>query len=86
MSDMTNESRVLEVVRRVVEPSRRDSVRPESFLFDEKLLDSFAIINLVAALEEEFNISIPTEELTTANFAAVRDVIGLVDRLGRAQR
>ncbi len=77
---MTVIERVIEVVRRVVEPSRREQVHAGALLFEEKLLDSFGVINLVGELEAEFGIAVPTEELTVVNFGVVEDIAVLVER------
>jgi acyl carrier protein len=78
---MSVESRVLDVIGRVVEPRHRDKVHPGAWLFEEKLLDSFGIVTLVGEIEQEFGIAIQTEELIPANFAAVPNVVQLVERL-----
>lgn len=79
---MATLDRVCAVVKRVVEERVRDKVTPTARLFDDKLLDSFGVINLVGELEQELGIVIPTESLTAVNFATVEDVARLVDSLG----
>jgi acyl carrier protein len=43
-------------------------------LFESGFLDSFALPDLVSALEAQFSIRIPDEDLKPANFASVRKI------------
>ena len=43
-------------------------------LIDDKILDSFDIISLVTDLSEEFDITIPVEEIIPENFNSVRAI------------
>ena len=71
--------RLLEVATRVVDPNRRATLTPASLLFEDKLLDSFGILQLVAEIETEFAISIRTDDLTVQNFSAITAIVLLVD-------
>ncbi|MGI6538824.1 MAG: phosphopantetheine-binding protein [Caldicoprobacterales bacterium] len=50
-------------------------------LIDDKILDSFDIISLVTDLSEEFDITIPVEEIIPENFNSVRAIKKLVEKL-----
>lgn len=50
-------------------------------LIDDGYLDSLAIISLVAEIEEEFDIQIPTVEIVPQNFNSVKAMWELVERL-----
>ena len=50
-------------------------------LIDENYLDSLAIISLVAEIEEEFDVQIPTVEIIPANFNSVKALWNLIERL-----
>lgn len=54
-------------------------------LFDAGLLDSFSVIELVGALEEEFDIDIDAEYVVEENFRSkdsiIRLVVSLINKL-----
>lgn len=63
-----------------------EEIRPEhdftnsrNFI-EEGLLDSFDIVTLVAALEEEFDISIDGEDVTPENFQNIKTLQLLLQR------
>lgn len=72
--------RLIPVIRQVVDPTRQDQLTATSLLFEEQFLNSFGILQLVTALENEFGIQIQTEDLTFQNFGGVPEVAALVDR------
>ena len=49
------------------------------------LLDSPAVMKIVAFCEEEFDIAIPDEELIPDNFESVRTLARLIERIRSAQ-
>ena len=50
-------------------------------LIDDHYLDSLAIISLVAELEDEFDIVIPTVEIIPDNFNSAKALWELIERL-----
>ena len=50
-------------------------------LIDENILDSLAIISLVAEIEEEFDVQIPTVEIVPDNFNSAQAIWNLIERL-----
>lgn len=50
-------------------------------LIDGHFLDSLSIISLIAELEDEFDITIPTVEIIPANFNSAQDIWALITRL-----
>ena len=50
-------------------------------LIDDGYLDSLAIISIVAAIEEEFDVQIPTVEIVPANFNSAEALWNLITRL-----
>ena len=50
-------------------------------LIDDHYLNSLAIISLVAELEEEFDITIPTVEIIPENFNSAEAMWKLITRL-----
>ncbi|HTP34517.1 MAG TPA: acyl carrier protein [Candidatus Acidoferrales bacterium] len=66
---MDRQIKIIEILRRIapkpIDPS------PEESLFESGLLDSFTLVDLVAALESEFAIKIPDSDLTPRKFDSV---------------
>ena len=50
-------------------------------LIDDNILDSLAIISLVAEIEEEFDVQIPTVEIIPDNFNSAKALWKLIERL-----
>lgn len=50
-------------------------------LIDDHYLDSLSIISLVAELEEEFDITIPTVEIIPDNFNSAESMWEMITRL-----
>ena len=50
-------------------------------LVDGHYLDSLSILSLVAGLEDEFDIVIPTVEIIPANFNSAEDIWAMIVRL-----
>lgn len=50
-------------------------------LIDDGILDSLAIISLVAEVEEEFDVQIPTVEIVPSNFNSAKAIWDLIVRL-----
>ena len=50
-------------------------------LIDDNYLDSLAIISLVAEIEEEFDVQIPTVEVIPDNFNSAKAIWSLIQRL-----
>ena len=50
-------------------------------LIDDRYLDSLSMVSLVAELEDTFDITIPSVEVTANNFNSVDAITKLVERL-----
>lgn len=50
-------------------------------LADDGIIDSFTVVNLIAELSIEFDISVPFEEISNENFNSVDSITALVERL-----
>ena len=58
----------------------RDEITPETTFVDDLGADSLDLFELVMALEEEYDVEIPSEDL--ANIATVEDVINYLKDKG----
>ena len=50
-------------------------------LIDDKILDSFDIVTLVAEIDSEYDVAIPAEELIPENFNSAQALYALVEKL-----
>lgn len=50
-------------------------------LIDDKIIDSFDIVTLISDLSDEFDITIPVEEIIPENFNSAQAIYELVERL-----
>ena len=53
----------------------------EDQLIDNKILDSFDIVTLVAEIDDNFDVQIPAEELVPENFNTAKALYELIQRL-----
>jgi len=69
MPDSTRRQRLLAVLSKITsQPLPSDD---EESLFESGLLDSFALPDLVSALEQEFSIKVPDRDLNPRKFDSV---------------
>ncbi len=50
-------------------------------LIDDKILDSFDIVSLVTDISDEFDITIPVEEIVPKNFNSAKALYAMTERL-----
>lgn len=50
-------------------------------LIDDKILDSFDIVTIVAEVDAEYDVAIPAEELIPENFNSAQALYALIERL-----
>ena len=55
--------------------------RNNNNLIDDEILDSFDIVTLVAALDEEFDIQITAKDILPENFNSAEAMYKLIQRL-----
>ena len=48
---------------------------------NEGMLDSFDIVCLVSAIDEEFSVSIPGKEIVPDNFSTINNIEVLINRI-----
>ena len=53
----------------------------ETGLIDNKILDSFDIVTIVAEVDGEYDVQIPATELTPENFNSAQALYALIERL-----
>ena len=50
-------------------------------LIDDKIIDSFDIVSIISDLSDEFDITIPVEEIVPKNFNSAKALYAMVTRL-----
>ncbi len=55
-----------------------DAIKPEAKIIEDLGADSLDVVELVMALEEKFDISIPDEE--SAKIATVGDIVSYIEK------
>jgi len=50
-------------------------------LIDDKILDSFDIVSIVAEVDDKFDVTIPAKELIPENFNSAKALWALIERL-----
>jgi acyl carrier protein len=81
------ENRLLDFVRReLVSPQAAQTLSAETRLFEERLVDSLKILDLIAFLESETGRKIPDAEVVLANFRSIAAMASVFSLAGaRAQ-
>ena len=50
-------------------------------LIDDHYLDSLSILSLIAEIEDEFDVVVPTIEIIPENFISVEEMMNLITKL-----
>lgn len=80
MPDATRHERLLNILKKVTTaPIPSDD---DESLFESGLLDSFALPDLVSAIEEEFSIKVPDRDLNPRKFDSVARIQTYLDEHG----
>lgn len=74
---MDRRLKLIEILKKVTKKPVQPA--PDESLFDSGVLDSFALPDLVSALEEEFGISIPDSDLNPRKFASIERIEEYLD-------
>lgn len=74
---MDRRSRLIEILKAV---TKKDvAAAPDESLFESGILDSFALPDLVGALEQEFGIRIPDSDLNPRKFDSIERIEEYLD-------
>lgn len=53
----------------------------ENNLVDDKILDSFDIVTIIAEVDNDYDVTIPAEEIIPENFNSAASLYALIERL-----
>ena len=74
---MDKQAKVTEIIHRVT--GNDVNVDADESLFDAGILDSFALSDVIAAVEKEFDIKVPDSDLTPRKFSSISKIVSYVD-------
>jgi acyl carrier protein len=74
---MSREAKVLKVIARITH--KEGAPTPDESLFDSGFLDSFTLLEMVAALESEFALRIPDSDLNPRKFESVSRIVSYLE-------
>ena len=81
------ESAILTFVReRFLVPQGLDDVGVEKMLFEQGVMDSLGMLELLTFLESQFHVSFGSEDLTWENLSTIRQIAQTVLRLQQLLR
>jgi acyl carrier protein len=69
---MDRETILLDYIRNELLHGRGDNLTPEDNLLSAGIIDSIGILQLVAFIEEHFNIKVPDEDVVYENFYSAK--------------
>ena len=69
---MNRQAQITEIIRAI--SKKNTTPDPDESLFDSGLLDSFALPDVVSALEKEFAIKIPDSDLNPRKFETIEKI------------
>ena len=78
---MIKDALVATVLNKIISPKGLSISGYDEKIFDNGLVDSFGIVELVVALEETFQVKITYEDMTIQNFSSINEISKLINRL-----
>ena len=77
---MNKQARITKIVEKL--SGKPLTIAPDESLFESGVLDSFALTDMVSALEREFSIQIPDADLTPRKFDSIVRIESYIDNRG----
>lgn len=77
--------RLILLVRQTLGPPAASRPLPIDARLSDLGLSSLKMVNLMLAIEVQFNVAIPASDITPDNFESIASVEALIRRLGGAQ-
>jgi acyl carrier protein len=74
---MNQQPRITKIVEKV--SGKPLTIGPDESLFESGVLDSFALMDVVSALEREFSISIPDSDATSRKFDSIARIAAYLE-------
>jgi acyl carrier protein len=83
-SALTPRERLILLIRQILGPPAAVRPLPIDARLSDLGLSSLKMVNLMLALEVQFNVAIPASDITPDNFESIGTVEALIRRLGAA--
>ena len=77
----TPRERLIAVVRQILGPGAARSPMPIDARFSELGLNSIKMVSLMLAIETEFELAIPQDDITPENFTSIATVDAMIERI-----
>ena len=74
---MNKQAKITKIVEKL--SGKPLAIGPEESLFESGVLDSFALTDMVGALEQEFSIRIPDADLTPRKFDSIARIEAYIE-------
>ncbi|MGO4882453.1 MAG: acyl carrier protein [Bryobacteraceae bacterium] len=74
---MSNQAKITSIVEKLA--GKPLAIGPDESLFESGVLDSFALTDMVGALEKEFSIRIPDSDLTPRKFDTIERIEAYIE-------
>lgn len=84
-TELTTRERLILLIRQILGPPAASRPLPIDARLSDLGLSSLKMVNLMLAIEVQFNVAIPAGDITPDNFESIATVEALLRRLGRAQ-
>jgi len=78
---MDRRTKIAEVIERI--SGKKVTISPEASLFETGILDSFALVEVLASLENEFGITIPDSDLSPRQFDSLVRIENYIENKGK---
>ena len=59
--------------------------KTENKLVDDRILDSFDILAVISAIDDEFDVSVPAKDIVPENFHCAQDIYEMILRLADSE-
>ena len=80
-ASLTPRERLIAVVRQILGPGAASSPMPIDARFSELGLNSIKMVSLMLAVETEFELAIPQDDITPENFTSIATVEAMIARI-----
>ena len=80
-ASLTPRERLIAVVRQILGPGAASSPMPIDARFSELGLNSIKMVSLMLAIETEFELAIPQDDITPENFTSIATVETMIERI-----
>jgi len=85
-TELTLRERLIALVRKILGPQAAMRPLPIDARLSELGMSSLKMVNLMLAMEVQFDLSIPQAEITPDNFASIASVAALIVKLTQPAR